>query len=237
MLVSLQSVPAVRQLREALKTDDPVDYATRVMGVKDLSAHLKIWTAADAIKGPKEANRLFWWVALEALAAHPRAGLLFWDGIVDFLLAGDVVYNSGARVAWNGKNIGTPMAYTYIPDTSDVVPASGIRELQAWADHATTDATFWEILFYWQTGIKIAAVLVCICFGGTLLRSDKPLYITAALLLSLVLYQDAVCSLFAAPHFRYIVPMIPAILMLATCCVASYHSRTTETASEARPAP
>ncbi len=214
-------------IQSYLKTDDPIDYARRVMGAKDLFSHSLIWRATDEILGPKEADRLCWFVALEGLWMLPTTALLFWDGTVDFFMNGDVVYNGGERLAWNARGLSESRLLPYIPATIGI-PESIKQELRnsfSRVNNRVGERRLLRLgagLFYWQTAIKIIAVLVCVALGGLLWRAPCLLRVTAAVLLSLILYQAVICSLFASPHFRYIVPMIPAFLMLATCCMEGF---------------
>jgi len=214
-----------------LKTNDPLKSANEIMTGKTLWFHWILWLAADEMYGPKKADRLFWHVALEGLKTHPKALALFWDGIVEFILSGDVEYNSGKKTVWGSGNgpftEDVKVEDGYFPKESSIIPKSVVTEIRS--SYIKTINFFHykyyripQALFYWGTFCKIAAVIICACLGGTLWASNHKLRIVSSILLLMILYQAAVCALFASPYYRYIVPIIPATIMLAVYCMTSY---------------
>ena len=218
-------------IQSYLKTDDPKEYAKQLMAGKNLWFHSLIWLSADQMLGPKNADKLFWLVALEGAKTHPKAIALFWDGIVEFLLSGEVVYNNGNRVSWGSGNANIVEDVKpedgYFPAESTIIPKT--IAIQIRSSYDKTLMLFHhkyflipQALFYWETFLKIIAIVICACLGGTLWRAKQTLRVISAVLLSVILYQAMVCALFASPFFRYIAPIIPAIFMLAACCIASF---------------
>jgi hypothetical protein len=166
--------------------------ADEALNTPTLLNHYAIWQSLEKL-GLKQMNDIFWCAAFEGIKAEPKTLLYFVDGMLSFFLVSDVIYNDGHRQAW-------PSAQ-YYGGSIDV-------KFGAWA-------------LYVGTAIKIIAFLVAICtFVPTF--NASPLRRAAAIAIwTIVLCHSVVHVVFAAPHWRYTLVIIPALVFLAALGVDS----------------
>jgi len=184
--------PCSQTLYEALQRHAVSVLPSRVTADEALAQHTLvnhyvIWKSLEADLGPERMDNIFWCAAFEGINAEPKSLLYYLDGLVAFFLVSDVIYNDGYRQAW-------PSISYYaaaIPQT-----------LGAWA-------------LYVGTGIKIVAFLIALMTFVPTYQAGGARRVFAASLWAMLLYLALVHVVFAAPHWRYTLVVVPGLVLLA----------------------
>lgn len=167
-----------------------------VFTIRDNLSFVIIWKSVEGDFGPKEMDRIFWCAAFEGLYAEPKALLYFYDGFVAFFLFDDLIYDYGYRQAWRSAG-----------------------------DYASINLPFWAWSMYAGAIIKVIALLIAlVTLVPTWQRGGGPRAF-AAMLWAMVLYLGAVHVVFSSETWRYITPVIPALVLLAGLGLDSLRSR------------
>ena len=172
-----------------------------------------MWHALDQGLGFRKANRLFWWSALEAVASQPKTLFFVWHGFWEFFLGGDVEYNLGYRQEWDGSWLSQWRLHTYKPDVPEFRKELDRQSSSPALEH------IWNCIFYYQSFLKIGAVLTGLLFTAFLFRMDRVSQGLSASLALLLIYHALTAVAFASPHYRYISPVIPAVILYAGLCI------------------
>ncbi len=207
-----------------LANKNATDFVNKLLSEPNLQNHAVMWLALDQRIGSVRADRLFACTAVEGLIKHPSAILLFVDGFVEFFMSGDVVYNSGKRVAWDASSITTAMLTKHLsndPNFSNKLRNELTNEIKVSANKYETTVLTYKILFYWQTAFKIVASILALMLLPLCLLAERRIACMATLIAFYLVYQSLVATVFAAPHFRYSSPQIPFIIMLAALGIYS----------------
>lgn len=160
--------------------------AEDALNATTLLNHYAIWQSLEKL-GPGRMNQIFWCAAFEGIRAEPKSLLYFPDGLLSFFIVSDVIYNNGYRQAW-------PSADFY---SNTIAPM-----FAAWALNV-------------GTAIKIASFLVAICMFWTTANASRERRGVVIAVWVIVIYHAAVHIMFAAPHWRYALVIIPALVFLA----------------------
>jgi len=166
--------------------------ADEALNTPTLLNHYAIWQSLEKL-GLKQMNDIFWCAAFEGIKAEPKSLLYFVDGMISFFLVSDVIYNDGHRQAW-------PSAQYY----SGAID----KRFGAWALNV-------------GTAIKILAFAVAICTFVATFNASPERRAAVIAIWTIVLYHAAVHVVFAAPHWRYTLVIIPALVFLAALGVDS----------------
>jgi hypothetical protein len=161
--------------------------ADEVLAQHTLVNHYVIWKSMEAEFGPKKMDGIFWCAALEGIRAEPKALLYYPDGLISFFLVSDVIYNDGYRQAWPSIEY-----YAY------AIP----KKLGAWA-------------LYVGSGIKVVAFLAALVTFIPTFRLGGSQRVFLISFWAMLLYLAAVHIVFAAPHWRYTLVLIPGLVLLA----------------------
>jgi hypothetical protein len=161
--------------------------ADEVMAQHTFVNHYVIWKSMEAEFGPKKMDGIFWCAAFEGMRAEPKALLYYPDGLISFFLVSDVIYNDGHRQAW-------PSIEYY----ANAIP----KKLGAWA-------------LYVGTGIKVVAFLIALVTFIPTYRLGGLQRVFLISFWAMLLYLAAVHIIFAAPHWRYTLVLIPGLVLLA----------------------
>jgi len=215
-------------IRSANSYTDRRAFANDLLAKTTLLNHWEMWLILDEMIGPVEADDLFRASAYEAFRRHPEALLYVWDGVIDFFGRFDVTYNGGERVEL------TPLSYempqtAYDPFTQRSAPPPGF------ASKATGSVVkgIWRGVFVWQFVFKIVAAMVLLITMPFWLRNENaalPVYCAG-----LAVYQAVVSVAFAAPHVRYIDPVIPLITAVAVVGLGNLATRCGRTEQKGAP--
>lgn len=198
--------------------DTPEEFARALIAEEGLFAHSVMWLALDQQFGAYKADRFFLHAAIESCLSNPKILLLLYDGMVEFFFAGDVVYNNGKKETWNS----VPSLSTYVPD-NPAFPDKLKRELQKNAGRsAAPTLRLSELLFFWIIAIKVVSVFLGIAFLPMAFAYSRKLACFTAMVITMLVYHAIISVAFAAPHFRYVLPHIPLMIMLATLGIASF---------------
>jgi len=166
--------------------------AEDALNAPTLLNHYAIWQSLEKL-GLKRMNQIFWCAAIEGIRAKPKSLLYFPDGLLSFFVVSDVIYNNGYRQSW-------PSAKFY---------------------SNTIDEMFGGWALTVGTAIKIVTFLAAICtFWATLIASPERRGVVITVWV-IVVYHAAVHVVFAAPHWRYALVIIPALVFLAALGVDS----------------
>ncbi|HEX4045214.1 MAG TPA: hypothetical protein VHZ76_06065 [Gammaproteobacteria bacterium] len=207
--------------------DSPEKFASALVAEQGLWAHSVMWLALDQSLGGYKADNLFLRAALESYMANPMSLFLLYDGFVEFFFSGDVVYNSGKRMTWRiieYASTSQPALSVYIPMNKDFHRKLR-RELSKSSDRASPLIfPISKFLFFWITAIKILCVILAICCLPANYAHSKNLACLASVLVAMLIYHAIVAVVFAAPHFRYILPQVPFIIMLSVLGIASFNT-------------
>jgi hypothetical protein len=179
--------------REASSILSPPVTADTVMAQPTLLNHYIIWKSLEKDFGTKKMDHVFWCAAFEGIYAEPKSLLYYYDGLLSFFLISDVIYNNGYRQAW-------PSIDQYA-NTIPRVPGS------------------WGL--YVGTIIKIVASFIALMTYIPIYRRAGDRRVVATLLWTMLLYIAAIHVVFAAPHWRYALVIIPALVSLAALGVDS----------------
>jgi hypothetical protein len=145
-----------------------------------------IWKSVEHDFGPKEMDRIFWCAGFEGLYAEPKSLLYLYDGLVAFFLIDDVIYDYGYRQAWSSAD---------------------------W--YAPGNFPFWRWAMYGGAVIKVIALLIAFATLVSTWQRGGSQRALAAMLWAMILYIAAVHVAFASAHWRYIMPVIPGLVLLA----------------------
>jgi hypothetical protein len=138
-------------------------------------------------------DHVFWCAAFEGIYAEPKSLLYYYDGLLSFFLVSDVIYNNGYRQAWPS-----------IDQYANTIP----RVLGSWG-------------LYVGTIIKTVASFIALMTYIPIYRLAGDRRVVATLLWTMLLYIAAIHVVFAAPHWRYALVIIPALVSLAALGVDS----------------
>jgi hypothetical protein len=186
------SARLVNILMENLHLVAPVSVDT-VLANRTLLNHYYIWKSLELQLGNYEVNKLLLCVAKEALNKHPRVLIYIWDGIVSFFLTSDVIYNDGYRKAWPSFEF-----YTSIPFFACAWGLSVGTLIKI----VSTIIVLLTLLMNWMAGVRR--------------------HIISSVTAVSVVYIVFVHVLFAAPHWRYSLTIIPALVFMAGCGLDSF---------------
>jgi hypothetical protein len=145
-----------------------------------------IWKSVEHDFGPREMDRIFWCAAFEGIHAEPKSLLYLYDGLVSFFLIDDVIYDYGYRQAWSSAD---------------------------W--YAPGNFPFWRWAMYGGAVIKVIALLIAFATLISTWQRGGSQRALAAMLWAMILYLAAVHVAFASAHWRYIMPVIPGLVLLA----------------------
>jgi hypothetical protein len=213
---SIQGAAAYPNIYKDIK--NPEQFANALVAEQGLFGHSVMWLALDQQLGAYDADRLFLYTAIEAYLANPKALLLLYDGIIEFFFEGDVIYNAGTREVWNIR----PSLGAYI--ASDTALSGNLKD-QLIKDTGTTSSLLihiCETLFLWITAIKIISVILAIAFLPCSFIINRKISCYTFTLISILLYHALITVAFAAPHFRYVWPQVPLIIMISSLGAASF---------------
>lgn len=205
----------------------PEEFAAALIKEEGLFAHSVMWLALDQQLGAYQADKVFLGSAIESYLSNPKALLLLYDGMVEFFFAGDVVYNAGRKETWNSN----PALNVFFP-MSPGFPEPLRNELKFSAKHRMRlVGPVAKFLFYWITAFKIVSVVLALAFLPATFFLGRKLSCLSAIILSMLLYHAAVAVAFAAPHFRYTLPQVPLLIILAALGVTSFGKLLAESVS------
>lgn len=200
--------------------DNPDKFVAALIAEEGLFAHSVMWLALDQQVGAYQADHIFLRAAIESYLSNPKTLLLLYDGMTEFFLSGDVIYNHGLKETWNPHIV----LDNWMSD-NPTFSQSLKNELKAENKKLQQHIPIYSIiifLFFWITGIKIISVILSMACIFTNFIFTKKLSCFAAMMIGMLLYHAGVSVAFASPHFRYIVPQVPLIIMLATLGIASF---------------
>jgi hypothetical protein len=198
----------------------PEDFASALIKEEALFAHSVMWLALDQQLGAYQADKVFLGSAIESYLCNPKALLLLYDGMVEFFFAGDVVYNAGRKETWNSDP--TLKERMFFP-ANPSFPEALRNELKFSAKHRMRlVGPVARFLFYWIIAFKIVSVLLALAFLPATFFLGRKLACFSAIIVSMLLYHAAVAVAFAAPHFRYTLPQVPLLIILAALSVTSF---------------
>lgn len=217
---SIQGGTARPELYSHVKT--PEQFAEALIAEQGLFAHSVMWLALDQQIGGYKADRIFMGAAIESYISNPITTLLLYDGVVEFFLSGDVVYNNGQREVW-GYHKHRTVESIQKSEINTASSASLNAEIKSSILRLTSETLFFRsFLFFWIVGIKIAAVITCVLYLPATFKISKEMSCMAAVVVVLLAYHAIVAVAFASPHIRYSLPHVPLIIMLAALGVSSF---------------
>jgi hypothetical protein len=170
---------------QSVERSDPAT-KNEIFAVHNDTHLVAIWRSVEGNFGPSEMSRLFWCAAFEGIYAEPKSLLYLYDGLISFFLFDDLIYDNGYREAWRS--------------------AEG---------YATTNLPLWRWAMYGGEIIKVIALLIAFATLIPTWQRGGSQRALAAMAWAMVLSLAVVHVVFASPHWRYITPVIPGLVLLA----------------------
>lgn len=197
------------------------DFVTLLLSNPDLYKHSIMWLAMDQTVGAGPADEIFAQAGLEAVIKNPKILLLYYTGVCEFFLVGDVVYNTGTKISWDDESISTALLSSYLVNQNSLQGLKNEQEkkLTYIKNRYSANKYIVKFLFYWQTFLKITAIFSILPLCGAFLFAEKNIKAFFILSTVILFYQATTSVVFAAPHFRYISPIVPLLIMLGSVSI------------------